>query len=115
MVQVKETLEMGDRWLGSFLAGSAISEVAFVDNGGTLASQYVCANNGSQPPTLKLSAEYQEESMRKLLIVMIGIVMLILASTPILLAQDGVQSLLEENSIYLPIIRNDPPGTVPLR
>lgn len=53
--------------------------------------------------------------MRKLLIVMIGIVMLILASTPILLAQDGVQSLLEENSIYLPIIRNDPPGTVPLR
>jgi len=53
--------------------------------------------------------------MRKLLIVMIGIVMLILASTPILLAQDSVQDLLQEHSVHLPIIRNDPPGTVPLQ
>ena len=51
--------------------------------------------------------------MRKLTIVVIGIFMLILASTPMLLAQDGVHSLLEEEGVFLPIVRNEPPGTVP--
>lgn len=51
--------------------------------------------------------------MRKLVIVLLGIMMLIMASTPILMAKGGVQSLLEEDSVFLPIVRNDPPGTVP--
>lgn len=51
--------------------------------------------------------------MRKLTIIILGIFMLILASTPILLAQDSVQNFLAEETIFLPIVRNDPPGTIP--
>jgi hypothetical protein len=51
--------------------------------------------------------------MRKLLILVIGVLMLIMATTPMLLAQDSVQTLLEDNNIYLPIVRNGQPGTLP--
>jgi len=51
--------------------------------------------------------------MRKLLILAIGALMLILASTPVLLAQESVQNLLAGNDIYLPVVHNGQPGSVP--
>ncbi len=52
--------------------------------------------------------------MRKLLILGIGVLMLILASAPTLLAQESVQKWMEaQDAIFLPIVHNGQPGTVP--
>ena len=53
--------------------------------------------------------------MRKLLILVIGALMLILASAPTLLAQESVQRWMEANeTVFLPIVNNGQTGgTVP--
>ena len=52
--------------------------------------------------------------MRKLLILAIGVLMLILASAPALLAQEGVQKWMEAHeTVFLPIVASGQPGTVP--